>query len=123
MSAALLSEILACEHAVWQALQDGDAAADKAALAADFLGVYPDGFSGRTDHIGQLANGPSIATFEISDTHIRHVPPDHALLSYRADFIRAGSEISEAMYVSSLWRRFDSGWINVFSQDTPAMLI
>ncbi len=43
----LAVEIEACERAVWQALADGDAAADRAALAADFPGVYPDGFAGR----------------------------------------------------------------------------
>ena len=45
---------------------------------------------------------------------------DHAILAYRADFRRTGRTDDEAMYVSSVWQRAPSGWVNVFSQDTPA---
>lgn len=116
----LAAEIEACERAVWQALADGDAAADHAALAADFLGVYPDGFSGREDHVGQLAAGRSIATFALSDLRVMPFGPDHALIAYTACYRRVGNDAEEAMYVSSVWRRRGPGWENVFSQDTPA---
>src|SRR5690606_14487082 len=61
--AALLAELIACETAVWQALVSGDAEADRAALAADFLGVYPDGFAGRDAHAAQLSGGPTVTGF------------------------------------------------------------
>lgn len=48
---------------------------------------------------------------------------DTVLLAYRADYRPAdgGSVGAEATtYFSSIWRRRDGGWTNVFSQDTPA---
>ncbi|WP_419914320.1 DUF4440 domain-containing protein [Hoeflea sp.] len=118
--AALIEELKACEIAVWEALKRGDAEADAAALAPDFLGVYADGFAGRACHVGQLADGPSIAAYDLSDFHLLVLSDDHALISYRANFQRTGPEaIPESMYVSSIWQRTPDGWINIFSQDTP----
>jgi hypothetical protein len=117
---ALASEIEAAERAVWQALLAGDAAADRAALTVDFLGVYPDGFAGAEDHAAQLAGGPSIAEFTLSQVTVRALGPDHALIVYRADYRRVTAVAFEAMYVSSIWRSGAAGWLNLFSQDTPA---
>ncbi len=121
MTLSLAAEIEACERAVWQALVDGDAAADRAALAADFLGLYPDGFAGREDHVGQLATGPGIAAFALSGLRVMSLGADHALIAYAARFRRVGAGAEEAMYVSSVWRRRGQGWENLFSQDTPAL--
>ncbi len=123
--ATRLAELIACESAVWHALVTGDAAADCRALAPDFLGVYPDGFSGREAHVAQLGSGPTVARFSLSQARLLDLGDDHALLAYRADYRRAGSKVDEAMYVSSIWRRErgqgrgPAGWVNVFSQDTP----
>lgn len=116
----LAAEIEACERAVWQALVDGDAAADDAALAPDFLGVYSDGFAGRADHVGQLAAGPTVDAFDLSEVRVLPLGPDHALIAYAARFTRRGRPGAETMYVSSVWRRSGAGWRNIFSQDTPA---
>lgn len=118
-----LAALLALETAVWQALVDGDAAADAAALADDFLGVYPTGFAGRDDHAGQLAGGPTVDRFELGEARMLAVSDDAVLLAYRADYVRAGAAPGpppESMYVSSLWCRRGGRWVNVFSQDTPA---
>lgn len=120
MAAALAETILTCERAVWEALCLGDAAADLAALAPDFLGVYPDGFSGRDAHAAPLADGPSVARYTISEVRVIPLGPDHALIAYLARYLRTRGVAEEAMYVSSVWRRSGAGWINVFSQDTPA---
>ncbi|MCV6585143.1 MAG: nuclear transport factor 2 family protein [Marinibacterium sp.] len=117
----LLSSLTRHETAVWRALQDGDSAADARLLAADFLGVYSDGFADRSDHIAQLAQGPSIAAFSLHDLQARPLGADHALLSYRARFRRIGRSADEEMYVSSVWERAGAGWVNLFSQDTPAL--
>lgn len=117
---ALVDTLLACEKAVWEALVAGDAEADGRALAAEFLGVYPDGFAGRAAHVRQLAGGPTVARYTLSEARVLALGPDHALLAYRAEYARAGGDAVEAMYVSSVWRRRDGGWENVFSQDTPA---
>lgn len=115
---SLLAEVLACEIRVWQALVDGDSAADMAALDARFFGVYPSGFADKTDHAGQLDDGPTVASFALSDARVMALGHDYAVLSYRARYCRpARSE--EQMYVSSIWQRNREGWANVFSQDTP----
>lgn len=114
-----LEPVLALERAVWDALVAGDAAADAALLAPDFLGVYPTGFAGRADHAAQLAAGPTVAAYRLSDVRLVPMGADHALLAYRADYTRMGGAQPEAMFVSSIWRRAGAGWVNTFSQDTP----
>lgn len=116
----LLAELSACETVVWDALTRGDQLADGAALADTFLGVYPDGFSGKCEHVQQLENGATIRSYQLSMQRVMALGAEHAVLSYRADFLRAGKTRSEAMYVSSIWQRKAGSWINVFSQDTPA---
>lgn len=108
------------EQQVWQALVDGDAEADRSLLADDFLGVYPDGFAGRNEHVSQFANEPTVTTFSISQPHGIDVGDDAHLLCYEARFRRPGSDELHRMYVSSLWQRVDGRWVNTFSQDTPA---
>lgn len=120
----LLAELLAVEHQVWDALVRGDQDADRALLAADFLGVYADGFADRAAHVGQLQRGPSVRRYTIDTPQARALGSEHAVLSYRAEFVRAGLDDDErspeVMYVSSIWQRCAGGWINVFSQDTAA---
>ncbi|WGH80335.1 nuclear transport factor 2 family protein [Jannaschia sp. GRR-S6-38] len=116
----LLGTLLSRETAVWEALACGDAAADRAALASGFLGIYPDGFAGRDDHVGQLARGPTVAEFHLDRARITPLGPDRAALSYHARFRRVGAEVEEAMWVTSVWQRDGDGWINLLSQDTPA---
>ena len=113
-----LSDFIALEQRVWQALVDGDAEADAELLLPEFLGVYPSGFSDRAGHVGQLSNGPTVSRFKLSEARILPVGLSHVLLCYRARFARVGSD-EEEMYVSSLWVRRQGEWRNVFSQDTP----
>ncbi|WP_116133755.1 nuclear transport factor 2 family protein [Tropicimonas sp. IMCC34043] len=120
MAAAELETMLACETAVWQALLTGDAAADAALLEAGFLGVYATGFGDRAEHAAQLAGGPTVAGYRLSEARLLPLAPGVVLLAYRADFTRVGASEEEAMYVSSIWRRDGDGWRNVFSQDTAA---
>jgi len=117
---SLMQELVACETAVWEALVLGDAGADAAMLSAGFLGVYPDGFAGRDSHTGQLSGGPTVAAYELTEARVMRLGPDHALLAYRARYQRVGRSVGEEMYVSSIWQREGDGWLNVFSQDTPA---
>jgi hypothetical protein len=117
-----LEAFIELESRVWDALRRGDAEEDARLLADDFLGVYPSGFADRSDHAGQLANGPTVADFELRDARLMVISADHVLLSYRADWHRltagrAGQP--ESMYISSLWSRRGGRWVNVFSQDSP----
>ncbi|WP_170605287.1 nuclear transport factor 2 family protein [Ruegeria arenilitoris] len=114
-----LDEILALEKRVWTALVEGDAQADRALLSPDFLGVYPTGFANRDDHVGQFANAPTMASFELSEAQLRVLTNDVVLLSYRADYERPGAVMTEVMLISSLWEKRHDVWVNSFSQDTP----
>ena len=116
----LIEQLMTAESAVWEALRTGDAAADGAALDDSFLGVYPSGFFGKSAHMGQLAQGPTVTAYRLTEVRVMACGPDYALLAYRADYARPGQAGEEAMYVSSLWKRRGPGWVNVFSQDTPA---
>ena len=115
----LLADLFAYETRVWDALVAGDAATDSGLLSEDFLGVYPDGFANKADHVGQLAQGATVDTFKISQCQAKPLGEGHAIFSYKAQFRRHGQPIDETMFVSSVWERTREGWINVFSQDTP----
>jgi len=116
----LLETLQACERSVWSALVSGDQNADQHALHAGFLGVYSDGFASKADHVAQLEHGPTIAEYSLSDFQMRALGTGHALLSYKAEFLRTSAQVSETMYVSSIWQRAGEGWVNIFSQDTPS---
>ena len=118
-----LDELLAVEQEVWAALAAGDADADARLLADGFLGVYGSGFAGKADHCGQLVNGPTVAGYELSDARVLELATDVVLLAYRVRWVGAGvrgTGKATTMYVTSVWRRTDEGWLNLFSQDTPA---
>ncbi|WP_299777106.1 nuclear transport factor 2 family protein [uncultured Roseobacter sp.] len=117
---ALMAELRRCETAIWEALVSGNMAQDAAALHASFLGVYPDGLAGKDDHARQLASGPTVGRYKMDQERVMELGPDYALLSYRATYSRPARTKEDVMYVSSIWKRNGTGWINVFSQDTPA---
>ena len=111
------------ERQVWEALARGDASADRDLLGSDFVGVYPSGFADRTDHAGELVDGPTVAAYVIADARVIHVNESAAILCYRAEYRRVQAGVpsdEETMYVSSLWVERDGRWWNTFSQDTPA---
>ena len=114
-----LDEILTLEKQVWSALVEGNAQADRALLSPDFLGVYPTGFANRDDHVGQFADAPTMADYNLSEARLRILAPEVVLLSYRADYQRPGAAVWDAMLISSLWERRHDVWVNSFSQDTP----
>ncbi len=117
-----LNTFIELETRVWEALRRGDAAEDARLLAEDFLGVYSTGFANRSDHAGQLANGPTVAEFELHDARLMVISDNDALLSYRAVWRRMTNGTvgaPESMHISSLWSRRSGEWLNVFSQDSP----
>jgi hypothetical protein len=112
------------ERQVWDALVRGDADADRDLLADDFVGVYSIGVANRSDHAGQLADGPTVASYAMSDAQLLRVSAVAVMLTYRAVYRRVLGGIpggDETMYVSSLWMERDGRWQNVFSQDTPTV--
>jgi hypothetical protein len=123
VSTLRVEDFVELESQVWRALADGDADADGRLLSDDFLGVYATGFADRTDHVAQLKDGATVATFALHDVRMVVVSESAVLLAYRAEFERPRSadarQRHSTMYVSSLWCLRDERWVNVFSQDTP----
>ena len=118
-----LDTFIGLETEVWDALRRGDAEADAGLLAEDFLGVYASGFAGRSDHAGQLADGPTVAEYQLHEARLMVLSDQDVLLCYRADWrrVQTGERAAvESMYVSSLWSKRADQWLNVFSQDTAA---
>jgi len=121
MNSLNIKEAIELEEQVWAALVRGDAETDARLLSDDFLGVYSSGFDGKNGHVGQLSNGPTVHTYQISEAKLRTLADDTVLLSYLACFVRnSGSAVEERMYVTSIWRRIEGVWQNIFSQDTDA---
>lgn len=116
-----LAFFLDLETQVWEALMSGDGAADQELLSEDFLGVYPTGFSDRGGHVDQLSGGPTMSAYDLDQVRLTWISADTAMLSYRARYRQPGREVTETMYISSLWARRDGRWLNTFSQDTPAV--
>lgn len=120
-----LESALDLERRVWHALCTGDQDLDASMLSEDFLGVYPTGFCDRLGHVEQLADGPTVHDFHLSETRLVALADDTVILCYRADWRAPRSPGSRqpgparAMYISSIWSRRADGWINTFSQDTP----
>jgi hypothetical protein len=119
-----LATFVELETRVWDALRRGDADEDARLLADDFLGVYPSGFADRSDHVGQLANGPTVAEFALHEARLMVLSDDNVMLAYRAEYRRIHAGVPgplESMYITSLWSRRDGNWRNVFSQDSPGV--
>ena len=113
------AEVLACEHAVWRALMDGDIKAEDRALSPGFLGVYPDGYADKSALCQALENGPTVASFSVSEERFIQLGEGRVLLVYLAEYQQIGVDEAEKMYVSSLWQKEGQDWRNIFSQDTP----
>ena len=111
---------MSLETAVWETLANGDGAADRRLLSDDFLGVYTVGFADRAAHVAQLADGPTVSDYSLSDTRLMVLSDDMVLLAYRAEFRRPGEAEPESVLISSIWHEREGRWVNIFSQDTPA---
>lgn len=117
----LARQIQTAEEAVWTALAEGDADADRRLLSAGFLGLYPSGPAGREDHAGALDTGPTAAEWALRDVRVFSLAPGLALIAYRAGFLRLSDRTRQDWWISSIWRETQAGgWENIFSQDTPA---
>lgn len=116
-----LDFFVALERQVWDALQRGDAAADVALLADDFVGIYTSGFATRAEHAAPLHDGPAVAAYSIDAERLMTLGADAVALSYRARWWRPGSSAEQTFFITSIWQRRDGRWLNVMSQDTPAL--
>ena len=116
-----VEEFLDLEKAVWETMKSGDLEAQADLLADNFLGVCETGFAGKSKHCSELAAGPIVADYEISQARIMLLSEGMVLLSYLAISRSLKKGVvgkAGGMYISSIWQRFDGGWKNIFSQDT-----
>ena len=123
MNSTELEFVVHLESRVWEALVSGDARVDESLLADRVPGVYSTGIAGRDEHVGQLASGPTVKSYAVSNARVMHLCPNTVVLSYLAVWSRPGSESParlERMYISSIWQQQHGVWRNVFSQDTKA---
>ena len=112
------------EIGVWEALKKKDKLADRNLLAEDFIGVYKDGFGNRAEHIAQIDDKYQLTEYKLENVRVLMISADSAMIVYRATCSATGtwaSDCAQPMYISSLWIRQDSNWVNVFSQDTYAV--
>ena len=116
-----IQQFVGLEREVWEALVHGDGDADGRLLSDDFLGVYTVGFADRADHVAQLAGGATVSEYWLSDARLMVLADDMVLLAYRAAFTRPGETVSERVLISSIWHERVGSWVNIFSQDTPAV--
>lgn len=119
-----IEQILKLETEVWEALRTGDSRRDSLMLSDDFLGVYPTGFANKAEHVGQLKNGPTVLSYELTGPQIVVLGENRVLLTYKAIWIRLKDRLAqprEVMFVSSVWEYRAERWFNTFSQDTPAV--
>jgi hypothetical protein len=120
-----IKEILNLEMQVWEALRNGDSQLDEKMLSEDFLGVYPTGFSNRAEHVGQLKYGPTVYKYDLTDSRLLDLGENRVLISYKTIWIRLKEgepQPPEVMFISSVWEHRAGRWVNIFSQDTPALI-
>ena len=115
-----IEQFIRLESEVWEALATGDGEADGRLLSDDFLGVYTVGFADRAAHVAQLAHGPTVIDYSLSEARLMGLSDDMALLAYRSQFRRTGEEHAESVLISSIWQEREGRWVNIFSQDTPS---
>ena len=115
-----IEPFISLETAVWEALANGDGAATRRLLSDDFLGVYTVGFADRAAHVAQLADGPTVSDYSLSEARLMVLSDDMVLLAYRAEFRRPEEADPESVLISSIWQEREARWVNIFSQDTPS---
>jgi hypothetical protein len=115
-----IERFMSLETEVWEALAAGDGEADERLLSDDFLGVYTDGFADRAAHVAQLAGGPTVSEYSLSEARLMVLSDDMVVLAYRAEFRRPDEAEPESVLISSIWQEREEKWVNIFSQDTPS---
>ena len=116
-------KFLDLERQVWDALLTGDMGKDAMMLSDSFLGVYDSGFATKQEHVAELIAGPKISSYTLIQEKLMVLSENVILLSYMAEFSRIHVDPAvavERMYVSSIWRKEQDAWKNVFSQDAPS---
>jgi hypothetical protein len=112
--------LLAQENAVWQAVADHRYDSFTAALARNYVGVYPDGFKDAAQELAAI-RGISLVRFQIDDFVVRSVDANDVVVTYRIDVsgTEQGHDIAGRFNISSYWHRFGRQWRIELHSETP----
>jgi hypothetical protein len=114
-------EALGREKEVWQAVKDHRPDDFAAAMAPNYIGLYPDG--PRTVAI-DVAGIKDVALhdFEISFFDVRPIDPDTIATTYRIDISGQahGTPFTGRYWVASVWHRDGGKWRAVLHTQTTA---
>jgi hypothetical protein len=109
--------LMALKAAAIRATEKGDVAFYAEYLAADAIGVTPQGVFDKQQILASLRNG-GLKSTRVEDTRAIALSDDAGMVTYRAWF-ETPEGLSREVFVSTLYRRYADGWKGVFYQQTP----
>jgi len=110
------------ETAVWQAFKDKNANAFKAALAANYVGVYDTGPSTIASELNEMKLF-NIRNFAISHFSAQRIDAGEDVLTvYDIDLkgTRGKMDISGRYHVASVWHHAGNKWLTAFHTEIKA---
>jgi hypothetical protein len=115
------TEALGREKAVWQAVKDQKLDDFAAAMAPDYVGLYPDGPRTVAVDVAGIKD-VTLHDFEISFFDVRPIDPDTIATTYRIDISGQvhGTAFTGRYWVASVWHREGGKWRAVLHTQTPA---
>jgi hypothetical protein len=107
--------LMAKENAAWQAFKEKKADDFKKVVAADFLGVYAEGFSNMKKEIDDMQKW-NMKSFAISDYNVVSVGTDTMMSSYKVTIAGTydGKDASGIFYAGSVWKMTSGEWQAIF---------
>lgn len=115
-------QILDLEQRSWTALATPGAASEFFAdvLDEDVVMLFPGGMvvEGR-EAVLESMSGPPWAWYRLADERVRWLGDDVAVVTYRAEAQRPGSQTYRALCASTYRRSPDGGWRLAVHQQTP----
>jgi hypothetical protein len=114
-------EALAREKTIWQAVKDQKLDDFAAAMAPDYVGVYPNGPRTTAADVAQI-KGVALHDFEISFFVVHPIDPETIATTYRIDVSGqvGGAAFTGRYWVSSVWHLGGGKWRAVLHTETLA---
>lgn len=121
MSESEDEDIVACERALWQALQDGNLTRFADFLTDDFQYIEHGGVSAKTDLLNGLRE-VTLLHYSLDDFNVVRPTADTAAITYRlVETIESPTgRIEFDGFASSVWVEIEGDWRLVLHAETPA---
>lgn len=119
---AVANSLITKEKSSWTLAIKKNAAAYRALHAQNFLTVSDSGVAGRAQSEASALDAN--VTFDkcaLTQIHLHWMEPNVVLITYRVRFAGSdhGKKFAGDQYASSLWVKYQTGWLNTFYQATP----